>query len=115
MAFLCDLRAIAVADTPLNVADHAAEFDTGVVEHLVQPVDLGIVHMGEHAAVARDQTQLAQVLQWNEAGANQAETGQPLATRFGHPSLVAGLRGVEKELDFHGLVWELNASSLGAI
>ena len=31
---------------PVEVTDHATEFDAGVIEHLVQPVDLGAVHLG---------------------------------------------------------------------
>ena len=76
---------------PVDVADHAAELDAAVVEHFVQPVDLRAVHIGELAAVTRDQTQLAQVLRGNKAGPNQAEAGQhgePL--RIVHVGLAAG-------------------------
>ena len=59
-----------------DIADHAAEFDAGVVEHFVQPVDLRAVHMGQLAAVARDKGQFTQILRGNEAGANQTEAGQ---------------------------------------
>ena len=75
----------------INVADHAAELDAAVVQHLVQPVDLGAVHVGELAPVARDQAQLAQILGRDEAGANQAKTGQhgqPL--RIAHVGLAPG-------------------------
>ena len=72
----------------IDVADHAAELDAAVVEHLVQPVDLGAVHVGELAPVARDQAQFAQALGRDQAGANQAEArqhGQPFGV--GHVGL----------------------------
>jgi hypothetical protein len=87
----------------VEVADHAAEFDAGVVEHLVQPVELGAVHVGELAPIARDQAQLGQVLRRNEAGAHQAEAGQhgqPL--RIAHVGLAPGHMLDEMRVDDPG-------------
>ena len=61
---------------PVDVGDQSAEFDAGVVEHLVQPVGLGR-QIGFHLApVAADQAQFAQVFGWNEARPDQAVATQ---------------------------------------
>ena len=82
---------MARAAWPLRSATRPAQLDAGVVQELVQPAGFRRPHGFELAPVATDQAQFAQVLGWNEAGADQAvaaQLGQPFAV--GDIGLAAG-------------------------
>ena len=71
---------IAREDTPVEVSGDRGQFDPGVFEQLLQPLDLAGAFTGDRGAGAGQVAQLPDRLGWNERPTDQtmrAELSQP--------------------------------------